>query len=180
MFHRRALPPLEVRVARESPDRHWPLYLAINGWIAHAESKAGATLAFIGAASAGLVVLLPKPKDMTVLMSVFVVSCSLLLILAATLACLSIWPRLGRSDAPENPLYYRHLSERFGTPFKAQQAVNAALSDDEAYVKHLSAQIVANATVATRKYRWVGRSIVALVVALVCLLGALLTQWFGW
>ncbi|HBY22551.1 MAG TPA: hypothetical protein DEG88_04425 [Propionibacteriaceae bacterium] len=113
-------------------------------------------------------------------MSVFVVSCSLLLILAATLACLSIWPRLGRSDAPENPLYYRHLSERFGTPFKAQQAVNAALSDDEAYVKHLSAQIVANATVATRKYRWVGRSIVALVVALVCLLGALLTQWFGW
>ncbi|MBK9697235.1 MAG: hypothetical protein IPO80_07510 [Propionibacteriaceae bacterium] len=121
-----------------------------------------------------------KPKDMTVLMSVFVVSCSMLLLLAATLSCLSIWPRLGRSDAPENPLYYRHLSERYGTFLKAQQAVNAALSDDEAYVKHLSAQIVANATVATRKYRWVGGSIVALVVALGCLLGAVLTQWFGW
>lgn len=180
MFHRRALPPVEVQISREAPDRHWPLYLAINGWITHAESKAGATLAFIGAASAGLVVLLPKPTDMTALMSVFVVSCSALLLLAAALACVSIWPRLGRADTPTNPLYYRHISERYGTLIEAQRAVNATLSDDKAYVEHLSAQIVANATVATRKYRWVGCSIVALVLALVCLVAAVLTQWFGW
>lgn len=180
MFHRRRVPPIQVHIDREPLDRHWPLYLAINGWITHAEGKAGFTLAFIGAASAGLVVLLPKPNDMSVVMSVFVVACSFALLLSATLATLSIWPRLGGTTSPANPLFYRHIAERFPSAADARAAVNQALNSESEYLKHVSAQIVANAEVATRKYRWVGWSIVSLVVALVCLFVAVLVQWFGW
>lgn len=178
--HKLDVVPAPVTIVPPSSDRCWAHYLAISSWIAHAEGKANATLGFIGAASAGLVVILPDRNSMTLAMSIAVVGCAALLLLAAGFAAAAIWPRTKDDSTPANPLYYQDIATRFGSVDNTTQAVRSALERDSEYSKYVIAQIVANSKVASRKLSWVKWSVFSLILALASLAVAVVVRWGGW
>lgn len=143
----------------ELPMRLWSLYLSVNDWIRHADSKASITLAFVGAAAAALVALLPTDQSPSKLLLSMAALCGLLLCLSALLGALAIWPRLGSDLAPSNPLYYQHIATRYGSPSEAAHRILPEIACEKQFSHHVASQIAINSAVATKKFKYVNWSV---------------------
>lgn len=160
-------------------ERAWALFNLVNDWIKVADAKAAAVLAFIGAAAAALVVVIP-PRDTLSPAEITVGSLCAISIAATGISALSVlWPRT-KSDGEElpNPLFYGHIGGRFDGHTSYADVLRATLQDQEVFLGHLSQQIHANASVAKRKFSLVNWSIRALVVSVGLLASFITVNWF--
>ncbi|SME91514.1 Pycsar system effector family protein [Streptomyces sp. Amel2xC10] len=150
----------------------WRILDTVRDLSKHAEAKAGTTLAASGVL-AGVLYSLVTTGDADSPWFVAAVAVTAVCALAAGLtAGLVLWPRQRIADdtLPTSLLFYEHIGREFATRHADyRDRLRALLRDEEALVTTLAEQIWATAHVTRTKYRWVGRSIALLLVALAAL-----------
>lgn len=148
-------------------DDAWRVLLLQLDLVKHAETKAAAALASSGVLGGLLYSLVSQNETGGVLFAVVASAAAIAIVGAAAAAGVALRPRLFTRQGSQNPLFYRAVARRFGHDADAFGRVfGTLLTDRAALLSALSGQILANANVATRKYR-------AVNVAVLTLLGAL-------
>ncbi|MFF0176016.1 Pycsar system effector family protein [Micromonospora profundi] len=164
--HRHAqVPSLDTRPDPDTDDA-WRALLLIVEWIKHAESKATATLASAGAAGGLLYALINTTGRRGVTLTVIASVCAAATAVAAMAASVALVPRRGNRWEPGNLIFYRSITDRYGTDAAGfTRAYTGLLADRPALLAALTRQIWANSHVATRKYRALNVAVLALVQA---------------
>lgn len=153
------------------PDRIWRTLELVNEWIRHAEAKAGATLAGTIAVAAGLFALWQASPP--VWRWWLVASAALAIVaflVAAWLSIASLVPRLRVAPSKEgtpNPLYFNDIaawSDGQATYLSEMMTISAR---PERLATELARQVWANSNVASRKFRWANRAVVALAIQII-------------
>lgn len=150
----------------------WDILKNTNDFVRFSDAKAGVVLAFAGGSAAFLSgkadvingILLQRAGPLGWVL--FAVVLLYLLALLWTLFCgfASIWPSLG-SGGTRSLIYFKHICEDYSGKHEEYAKTLAGL-DDSSINMELAHQICVNASVATRKYKWVGRAITGLAVAI--------------
>lgn len=140
------------------PDHAWKTLALVNEWIRHSDAKAGVTLAFTGVLATMIFNLVKDFDRRSTIFDVFVVIACALLVLTAGLSGWTLTPRLKDGDADPvsiNLLYFGSISRHFKGKRPQYGEVLSTLTDDPSeLIKHLAAQIHANAKIATTKARF--------------------------
>ena len=162
----------EIKSIEAQPmSKSWDILRNVNEFVRFSDTKAGVVLAFAGGAGVflankagaihALIVAHGNDGWSWLLYSVFY---GYLVALCTTIAFAftSIVPSLGSSEK-RSLLYFKHICEDFQHDHNHYAESLSAL-DEKAMESELAHQICVNAGIATRKYDWVGRAIVALVI----------------
>ncbi|MFE3222879.1 Pycsar system effector family protein [Nocardia sp. NPDC059228] len=159
-----------------NPEHAWKTLALMNEWIRHADAKAGVTLAFTGVLATMVFNLVKDFHHRTTAFDLLVVLTCALLFLTAALCGWTLTPRVNDGDAdPQsiNLLYFGSISQHFKSRRQQYSEVLSTLTgDDSELIKHLSAQVHANAKIATIKARsakWAIRSALATGVVVAAL-----------
>lgn len=160
-------------VVREAPinlEAGWRTLALGADWTKHAEGKAVAALASCGVLGSLLYMLVKgaQPRSTAVVLSALI---SLALVLAAG-ACssLALRPRSRTPGEQNSPLFYDHVARRHDDGPQSYRPVLAALSrDPEALLGAIADQIWAISRTTQAKYRWAGRALILLLLALLSL-----------
>lgn len=174
----RAAPP-----APEPPvtDDAWRALTLQIDMVRHAETKAAAALASSGVLGGLLYTLVSQAKNPGTVFVVVATAAATAIVTAAAAAGVALRPRLFLRQAKSNLLFYGSIVRRFGHDADAFGTDFAALlADRRAMLAAVSAQILGNANVATRKYRAVDVSILALLTSLALLAGTALAALARW
>lgn len=171
-FNRSTLRPHNgtgVTVEPPDPEQAWNTLSLMNGWIRHADAKAGVTLAFTGALSALVFNLAQAPSTWNALTITSVTLSCALLFAAAVLCGMTLTPRThdksGESERG-NLLFFAKISRDYTRQQKEYRKALSDLSADPiALVGELADQVHANALVATNKTRWAKWAVRAALVA---------------
>ncbi|XVV14280.1 Pycsar system effector family protein [Actinoplanes sp. CA-131856] len=162
--------PSIVPPSGASPEDAWRALFLMVEWIRHADGKATAALASAGVTGSLLYTLVNTADRRGTALAISAAACALAIIAAATAAGMALLPRLASRPEPTGLIYYRAISERFGTGADAYATAYSALAADQpALFAALTRQVWATASVATRKYRAINVSIAALLPALLLL-----------
>ncbi|WP_181696382.1 Pycsar system effector family protein [Nocardia sp. GTS18] len=159
-----------------NPDHAWKTLGLVNEWIRHADAKAGVTLAFTGVLATMVFNLVKDFDRRSTIFDLLVVLACALLLLTGALCGWTLTPRVNDSDAdPQaiNLLYFGSISHHFkGRRQQFSDVLSTLTSDDSELIRHLSAQVHANAKIATTKARsakWAIRSALATGVVVAAL-----------
>lgn len=153
-------PPTEDDVPLE-PHTVWSVFVNVNEWVKHAETKLGVVLAFLGVLAAGLITLVIEVGRPSIPMLWIEALTGAFLLLAAGAATLGLLPQFAheRDESKANPLYYGDVHRHLGGQEDYADHLRATLRDEDRVVNELARQIVANSAVAVRKYTWANRAI---------------------
>jgi hypothetical protein len=168
MFGRGKKPPRVqpvVVVPTSNPDHAWRALDLVNGWISHAETKAGASLAASGVVGGVLYHLMAGRKHSPWHLDVLATLCTVTVILAACCAGVSLWPRLKGLGDPTSALYFSHIARGHEKADTYTEVLRLLTQDPEALTEQIAQQVWANAGVAHKKYHWTGYSLICLLVA---------------
>lgn len=167
------------------PDAAWRTLGLMNGWIKHADAKAGITLAATGT---GAVLLFNQTKAIptNTHWALFAPSAIAAAILLWTAFCCTkaLIPRTKPADQvvssrtlkQKNPLFYGDIADSWKR--EPYVRLTRKLSrDTETLIDHLGAQIHVNGDIATTKFKWTNRAVrwlataaAALAAVAVCVL----------
>lgn len=166
-----------------APEHAWHALAITNDWVRHADTKAGVTMAFVGATAAALSSLVTKHELWTSALTVATWVAIVAMIGASWSVGLALVPRVklkkqkkGRTavtgpvttDDAVNLLFFGDVHRRYGDDRPSYREVLALLTSDPTRLTGMVAdQIHANARIATVKFRWAN-------LAVVCELGAAL------
>lgn len=141
--------------AGPDPDHAWKALALVNEWIRHSDTKAGVTLAFVGALATMLFNLAHESQLHSWGFNVAVIVACCLLLATAVLCGMTLTPRLDDRDAdPEaiNRLFYQSITKKFsGNRVGYVSVLSALTSNAQELVADLADQIHANARIATVK-----------------------------
>lgn len=153
------------------PDHAWKALALVIDWIKHAETKAGASLAAAGVTGGVLYNLVKDQRNPGPYLATAAVICAVAVLAAGASAALAFLPRLGNpSDAPDSPLYFRHIAAKHPTkPHTYFDDLHRLTASAEDLVREIAEQVWANSQVASRKYAWATRAVTCLVAALAAL-----------
>ncbi|WP_436532787.1 Pycsar system effector family protein [Actinoplanes sp. HUAS TT8] len=167
--HAQTPPVPEVR-PEPTPEDAWRTLGLVVEWIKHAETKATATLASAGVAG-GLLYTLINTADRPGGALIVVASiCAAAITVAAVAGAMAILPRLGSRGGHSGLIFYRSITDRFGTDADGfTTAYTELVADRPALLAELTRQIWSNANVATRKYRALNVAVLALLPGFVLL-----------
>lgn len=156
------------------PEHAWKALSITNEWIRHADTKIGVTLAFIGATTTVLFNLVKDENSWTCLLVAAVGLCVAALLSAVVFAWLALFPRVkGRSPSGDEPdedavnlLFFGHVSSHYAKDRPTYLQVLSLLTSDPARLtRQVAAQIHGNSHIATTKFKYVNRSIIAELIA---------------
>lgn len=141
--------------AAPDPDHAWKALSLVNEWIRHSDTKAGVTLAFVGALATMLFNLTRDSPLHNCVFNVSVIVACCLLLATAVFCGMTLTPRLDDRDAdPEaiNRLFYQSITREFsGNRMGYVSVLSALTSNAQELVADLADQIHANARIATVK-----------------------------
>lgn len=159
----------DVEHQSQRSEHAWRILDAVRDWTKHAETKAATTLAASGVVGGVLYSLVTGGDDRSPWFTVAVAVSALCSVSAGVTAGLVLLPRqrLTGSALPTSLLFYHHITRECATGRDYGDRLNELLRDEDALVTAVADQIWATAVVAGRKYRWVGRSIALLLLAVV-------------
>lgn len=152
-------------------DHAWKALALVIDWIKHAETKAGATLAAAGVSGGVLYNLVKDQANPDGYLPLAAVLCTIAVFAAGSSAALAFIPRLGRrADAPESPLYFKHIAKKHPRkPHTYFDDLSRLTASAEDLVGEIAEQVWANSQVAARKYTWASRAVICLAIALLML-----------
>jgi hypothetical protein len=164
-----------------NPDQAWQVLGLVTEWVKHAEAKAAATLTVAGVIGGVLYNLVDNLRVTGPVVDVAAVVCVVFAFAGGLAAAWSLKPRLWSKEPPSSPIYYHHIARRHARdagpdPYAAR--LRDMTVDQQRLTDEISAQIWANAHVATTKYRWANLGLAAVLVAVVAL--AVTTAAVGW
>lgn len=171
-FDRRLVKKAVVQTlpATPQPDQAWKVLSITNEWIRHADTKMGVTLAFVGVTTTVLFNLVRDEVRWTCLLTAAVTLCAAALLTSAAFAWFALFPRVkGRpadGDEPDedavNLLFFGHVSNHYSNDRPTYQQVLLLLtSDPDRLTRQVAAQIHENSHIATTKFKYVNRAIMA-------------------
>lgn len=153
-----------------SPDQTWAVLSLVIEWIKHAETKAGATLAATGVTGGVLYNLLNEQPYTSVWVDTCAFLCVVLIFVSGICAGLALWPRLRSTEAPTSALYFDHIARAYRDESTSYvHDFRRMTQDSDRLLTEIGEQVWANAHVAHRKYKWAGRALVSLILALAML-----------
>jgi hypothetical protein len=159
------------------PEHAWKALALVNDWVKHAETKIAASLAATGISAGVLFNLVKDRHHPSVALIVIASVCGFSVVVAGTSALIGLYPRIqllrNRTDDTVNPLFFHDVAQAYkGDAATYGSVLHTLTTNTDDLVRHLGAQVHANATVAHRKYVWANRAIRALILDLLAL-GAL-------
>ena len=164
-----------------STEEAWRVLLLQLDLVKHAETKAAAALATSGVLGGLLYSLISQNKTGGVLFAVVASATAIAIVTATAAAGVALRPRLFARQRSENLLYYSAVARRFGHDADAFGRVfGTLLTDRPAMLSALSGQILANANVATLKFRAVNVAVLILLAALGLLAATAIVGLTGW
>ncbi|WP_024366828.1 Pycsar system effector family protein [Arthrobacter sp. TB 26] len=161
-------------VAEPQPDQAWKALSVTNEWIRHADTKTGVTLAFVGATVAALFNIVKDEDKWTCALTLAVGLCAFALVSSAGFACAALFPRTrGRlpngEEADEDAVNLLFFGDIAGHYTKDRptylQVLSLLTSDPTRLTRQVAAQIHENAHIATTKFKYVNRAIIAELAA---------------
>lgn len=156
------------------PEHAWKALSITNEWVRHADTKTGVTLAFVGATCTVLFNLVRDRENWTCLLIGAVVICVAALLTSVIFACLALFPRVkghaGNAEDPDedsvNLLFFGHVSKHYSKKQPTYREVLSTLtSDPRKLTRQIASQIHENSHIASTKFKYVNRSIIAELVA---------------
>jgi hypothetical protein len=156
------------------PDHAWKALSITNEWVRHADTKTGVTLAFVGATTTVLFNLVKDEDHWTCLLVGAVAVCAAALFVSVVCAWLALFPRVkGRPSTGDEPdedavnlLFFGHVSSHYSKDRPTYLQVLSTLTTDPARLtRQVAAQIHENSHIATTKFKYVNRAIMAEMVA---------------
>lgn len=165
-------------VSEPDPDQAWKALSLVNDWVKHAEAKLGVVLAAAGVSGGMLFNLVQGHHKGSVAFRIAASVCGTAVFLAGLSAMTGLYPivRLRDrrpADEEANPLFFHDIARAYkGDAPSYGQVLHTLTASRKDLVRHLGQQVYANATVATRKYRWANHAIRALLVDLLALAAA--------
>lgn len=166
--------PEDSPAPQPQPDHAWKALSITNEWIRHADTKTGVTLAFIAATITVLFNLVKNEDHWTCLLVASVAICAVALLLSVIFAWLALFPRIKvRSSTPDEPdedavnlLFFGHVAGHYSKDRPTYLQVLSTLTTDPARLtRQIAGQIHENSHIATTKFKYVNRSIMAEVAA---------------
>lgn len=151
----------------------WRILGLVNEWIRHAETKAVGTLAAAGVSAGVLYNLTRDVSDPSYVLVVVAVLCAACIAGGGLFAAWALKPRLRATEQPTSRLYFHHIARRHPRPTEGDAylaELQELTGDPAALTADISSQILANAHVATHKFR-AGNLGLTLVLAGIVLLG---------
>ncbi|WP_091471027.1 Pycsar system effector family protein [Paenarthrobacter nitroguajacolicus] len=161
-------------VAEPQPDQAWKALSVTNEWIRHADTKTGVTLAFVAATVTALFNIAKDEGNWTCLLRATVVLCASALLAAVGFACAALFPRTkGRLPSGEetdedavNLLFFGDIAGHYTKDRPTYlQVLSLLTSDSTRLTRQVAAQIHENAHIATTKFKYVNRAIIAELIA---------------
>jgi hypothetical protein len=161
-------------VAEPQPDQAWKALSVTNEWIRHADTKTGVTLAFVGATVAALFNIVKDEDKWTCVLTLAVGLCAFALVCSAGFACAALFPRTrgllpNGEEADEDAVNLLFFGDIAGHYTKDRptylQVLSLLTSDPTRLTRQVAAQIHENAHIATTKFKYVNRAIIAELVA---------------
>ncbi|MGP9615188.1 Pycsar system effector family protein [Brachybacterium sp. AOP42-B2-9] len=143
----------------------WRVLGLVNGWVVHAEAKLGVSLALMGALFAGLIAMAASFNQPSATILALEAVAVVFLVAGVVCASIGILPSYGKSEAGNNPIYYRDIDALDNAKIYAQR-FEVATTDPDSVLPHLTQQIYAVSKTAVRKYHWAHRGILLGVLAL--------------
>ncbi|MFF1831176.1 Pycsar system effector family protein [Paenarthrobacter sp. NPDC058040] len=171
------------------PDHAWKALSIVNEWVRYADTKTGVTLAFIGVTSTVLFNLVKDEQQWTCRLVVAVVACVAALLLSVVFAYLALFPRVesrsGNSEDPDeesvNLLFFGSVSKHYSKRQPTYREVLSTLtSDPKKLTRQISSQIHENSHIATVKFKYVNRAIMAELVAVGVVIVVAVIATAGW
>lgn len=149
----------------------------------------GVTLAFVGVTTTVLFNLVKDEDHWTCLLAVAVALCAAALLMSAAFAWFALFPRVkGRfADGDEsdedavNLLFFGHVSSHYSNDRPTyQQVLSLLTSDPDRLTRQVAAQIHENSHIATTKFKYVNRAIMAELFAVSVAVFVAVTATAGW
>lgn len=166
--------PKDSPAVPPQPDHAWKVLSITNEWVRHADTKTGVTLAFVGATTTVLFNLVKNEDHWTCMLVVAVALCVATLFVSVVCAWLALFPRVkGRPSGGDEPdedavnlLFFGHVSSHYSKDRPTYLQVLSTLTTDPARLtRQVAAQIHENSHIATTKFKYVNRAIMAEMVA---------------
>ncbi|MDO5878283.1 DUF5706 domain-containing protein (plasmid) [Paenarthrobacter sp. R1] len=184
-----AVPAAGEPAVPPQPDHAWKALSIINEWVRYADTKTGVTLAFIGVTSTVLFNLVKDEQQWTCRLVVAVIACVAALLLSVIFTYLALFPRVesrsGNSEDPDeesvNLLFFGSVSKHYSKKQPTYREVLSTLTRDaQKLTRQIASQIHENSHIATVKFKYVNRAIMAELVAvgLVVIVAVIATA--GW
>lgn len=183
------------------PDHAWKVLSTTNEWIRHADAKTGVTLAFVGV-NGTLLFNVARTNDVwSFWLNLAVFSCMAALVAAVGFAAGALFPRTktreqrkklrgsrkpaSRVEATTSPdqvnlLFFGHVATHYKDDGPTYQEVLSLITKDrDRLTEQIAAQVHENSHVALIKFRYVNRAIMLQLVAVGCLLAAVVLSISG-
>lgn len=156
-------------VSSPEPEHVWKTLSLVNGWIRHADAKAGVTLAFAGVLGTLVFNLSEALSEWNLLTILALVLTCVPLLLTAVLCGLTLTPRTQyKSGEPEreNLLFFATIARDYDRQRSEYRKSLVELSaDPTSFTEQLADQVHANALVATSKTTWAKRAVLSALAA---------------
>ncbi|MFK0042359.1 Pycsar system effector family protein [Paenarthrobacter sp. NPDC090517] len=160
-----------------------------NEWVRHADTKTGVTLAFVGATVTALFTIVKDEDQWTCLLRTVVGLSALALVCAVGFAYAALFPRTkGRLPNGEetdedavNLLFFGDIAGHYSKDRPSYlQVLSLLTSDPTRLTRQVAAQIHENAHIASAKFRYVNRAIIAELVAVGVTVTVAVVATAGW
>ena len=151
----------------------WQTLDLVNGWLKHAEAKAGVALATVGVLGGLLYNLAASLKEPPWWVIAPMVGAILFMAVGGMCAAVAVVPRLWRKDSATSRIYYDHIARAYPKKPKSevrifQNEFARIIGSKKALFDELSAQVWTNSHVAATKFMWGTWAIVCVIVAAFC------------
>ena len=165
---------VQTHPAIPQPDQAWKVLSITNEWIRHADMKIGAILPFVGVTTTVLFNLVKDEEHWTCLLTVVVTLCAAALLTSTAFAWFAMFPRVKGhfADGDDvdgdavNLLFFGHISTHYSNDQpNYQQVLSLLTSDPGRLTRQVAAQIHENSHIATKKFKYVNRAIMAEIFA---------------
>lgn len=168
-------------------EQAWKILALVNEWIRHSEAKTAATLAASGVTGGLLFSLFRAFQSPTIWQIVCVSIGAAAAVTAFVCSAASLRPRLswkkqqdttthGNNTTRFNPLFFQDVAHGFkGDHVAYVEKLLQVTGDCKQLFEQVCHQIVANSSVASRKFSWNNRALCALLVAVAALSGLAVT-----
>lgn len=188
LWRRDDTPVMQELDSSVQPDleQAWKILSLVTDWLRHAEAKLSVILAFAGVSAGVLFNLVKEQGDGSCVFNSAAVICCVTIVLAGVLAMLGLLPvtRLGRKrpegEAVANPLYFNDIADTYVKASDYLIVLKSLTTASDDLIRHIGQQVHANASVASRKYRFASWAMWALLVDLLALGGVAASAALGW
>ncbi|MEV5835540.1 Pycsar system effector family protein [Nocardia sp. NPDC052112] len=155
---------------REVVENTWRTLELTLAQVKHAETKAITTLATTGVLGQMLFNLVrAEARTASVAVSVGAGACAVFILSACVASICVLWPRVRSSERSKSLFHFSRAADPDLTPDTYMRALTTLSHHPDNIVEQLAAQIMANAGVAQRKYRFANIAVSSLLAAVVVL-----------